>query len=328
MEQKAKTAAKGGGLKKLLKQQEVIVILLIILVSIFLSIRRPDSFPTSLNIFNVLKQASQYAVLAIGMGFVIICGNIDISVGAIIATSICTAAYVNEKLGVINPLFVLLIIFAVGALFGLVNGLLVAKAGLPAFIATMGMLSVGDGISLLLSNGTPIKYGTSWISFFGGSYVGPVPVQVIVMIVMIVLAWLFAQYTVTGRNVYAVGNNPRAAKLTGINTDGIIIMCYIICGCMCSLVGLMMMGQLKQAGPSYGSGYELDAIAASVIGGISMAGGEGNIYGVALGAILMALLRNLFVQIAVPGYWQTVVLGVVIIASVAIDCVRKKREAR
>ena len=95
-----------------------------------------------------------------------------------------------------------------------------------------------------------------------------------------------------------------------------------------ALVGLMMMGQLKQAGPSYGSGYELDAIAASVIGGISMAGGEGNIYGVALGAILMALLRNLFVQIAVPGYWQTVVLGVVIIASVAIDCVRKKREAR
>ena len=223
MEQKAKTAAKGGGLKKLLKQQEVIVILLIILVSIFLSIRRPDSFPTSLNIFNVLKQASQYAVLAIGMGFVIICGNIDISVGAIIATSICTAAYVNEKLGVINPLFVLLIIFAVGALFGLINGLLVAKAGLPAFIATMGMLSVGDGISLLLSNGTPIKYGTSWISLFGGSYVGPVPVQVIVMIVMIVLAWLFAQYTVTGRNIYAVGNNPRAAKLTGINTDGIII---------------------------------------------------------------------------------------------------------
>ena len=285
------------------------------------------SFRSMANFTQILLSASVYMLLAMGMSFAIIIDGIDLSAGSIVGLTGGIACMAMTYLNLPVPVALILGVL-VGAVCGLINGLLVAKAGLPAFIATMGMLSVGDGISLLLSNGTPIKYGTSWISLFGGSYVGPVPVQVIVMIVMIVLAWLFAQYTVTGRNIYAVGNNPRAAKLTGINTDGIIIMCYIICGCMCSLVGLMMMGQLKQAGPSYGSGYELDAIAASVIGGISMAGGEGNIYGVALGAILMALLRNLFVQIAVPGYWQTVVLGVVIIASVAIDCVRKKREAR
>ena len=319
---------KDSKLKSILKHQEIIVILLIILISIFLTFRRPDSFPTVLNIFNVLKQASQYGVLAIGMGLVIISGGIDLSVGATIATSICLAAYVNQKLGGINPLIVLLIIFATGGLIGIINGFLVAKMGLPPFIATMGMLSVGNGVALLLSNGTPIKYGESWISVLGGAYIGPVPVQVIVLVVMTFLAFLFTKYTVTGRNIYAVGNNPRAAQLTGINTERIQMLVYTICGLMCGLVGLMMMGQLKQAGPSYGSGYELDAIAASVIGGISMAGGEGNIYGVALGAILMALLKNLFVQIAVPGYWQTVVLGLVIIASVAVDSVRKKREAR
>lgn len=327
MDQSNKTI-RVAGFKKFFKHQEVIVTLLIIVIGIYLSLVRPDSFPTTLNIFNILKQASQYAVLSIGMGLVIISGGIDISVGAIIATSICLGTFVNEKAGGIDPIFVLLIIFGVGLVFGLINGVLVAKIGLPPFIATMGMLSVGDGVALLLSNGTPIKYGETWISVFGGEYVGPVPVQVIVMVVMIILAWLFTQYTVVGRNIYAVGNNPRAAKLTGINTDRIIILVYMICGLMCSLVGLMMMGQLKQAGPSYGSGYELAAIAASVIGGISMAGGEGNIFGVMLGAILMALLKNLFVQVAVPGYWQTVVLGLVIIASVAVDCIRKKREAR
>ena len=318
-----------GKMRNLLKQQVFLVILLIILISIFLCVVRPDSFPTVLNIFNILKQASQYAILAIGMGLVIISGGIDLSVGSIIACSVCLAAYVNKNVpGGIHPLLMLVIIFAVGAAFGILNGVLITKAGLPPFIATMGMLSVGEGIALLLSNGAPIKYGQSWISVFGGGYVGVVPVQVIVMIVAIFLATLFAKYTVTGRNIYAVGNNVRAAKLTGINTDKVLIQVYLICGLMCSLVGLLMLGQLKQAGPGYGSGYELDAIAAAVIGGISMVGGEGQIYGVAAGAILMALLKNLFVQIAVPGYWQTVVLGIVIIASVAIDCIRKKREAR
>ena len=148
------------------------------------------------------------------------------------------------------------------------------------------------------------------------------------MIVVVVLAWMFAKYTVLGRNIYAVGCNERAAKLSGINTENVTIFAYAVSGLMSAFVGLLMLGQLKQAGPSYGDGYELDAIAACVIGGISMTGGEGNIFGVILGATLMSLLKNLFVQVAVPGYWQTVVLGIVIIFSVAIDCCRKKREAR
>ena len=321
MNVKAKNKPGGvGKLKELLAHQEMVVVLVIILLAIYLSIVRPDSFPTTMNIFNVLRQASHYAVLAVGMGFVIITGGVDLSVGAVIACSICVATYanLNTENGV-NPFLVLLIILAVGLVFGLLNGVLVAKIGLPPFIATMGVLKIGNGIALLVSNGSPIKYGESWISVFGGSYIGSIPVSVIFMIVVVVLAWMFAKYTVLGRNIYAVGCNERAAKLSGINTENVTIFAYAVSGLMSAFVGLLMLGQLKQAGPSYG---------ACVIGGISMTGGEGNIFGVILGATLMSLLKNLFVQVAVPGYWQTVVLGIVIIFSVAIDCCRKKREAR
>lgn len=316
-------------LKKIISHQETVVVLVIIAIAIFLSCARPDSFPTTLNIFNVFRQASHYAVLAVGMGFVIITGGVDLSVGAVIACSICVGAYANLTVeGGMNPFLVLLIILIVGLAFGILNGILVAKIGLPPFIATMGVLKIGNGVALLISTGSPIKYGESWISFFGGSYLGPVPVSVIFMVIVVGLAWLFGKYTVLGRNIYAVGCNVRAAKLSGINAERVTMFVYALSGVMSACVGLLMLGQLKQAGPSYGDGYELDAIAACVIGGISMAGGEGNIFGVVLGATLMSLLKNLFVQVAVPGYWQTVVLGIVIIFSVAIDCFRKKREAR
>ncbi|MDC7289385.1 ABC transporter permease [Blautia schinkii] len=330
MQEKAKSnSGIRAKIKWLLSYQEMVVALVIIAISIYLTCVRPDSFPTTMNIFNVFRQASHYAVLAVGMGFVIITGGVDLSVGAVIACSICVATYANASAGgSLNPFLVLLIILAVGLVFGIFNGILVAQIGLPPFIATMGVLKIGNGIALLVSNGSPIKYGESWISVFGGKYIGPVPVSVIFMAVIVLLGWIFAQYTVLGRNVYAVGCNVRAAKLSGINTERVTMFVYALSGVMSACVGLLMLGQLKQAGPSYGEGYELDAIAACVIGGISMAGGEGNIFGVVLGAALMSLLKNLFVQVAVPGYWQTVVLGIVIIFSVAIDCFRKKREAR
>ena len=150
-----------------------------------------------------------------------------------IACSICVATYanLNTENGV-NPFLVLLIILVVGLAFGLLNGVLVAKIGLPPFIATMGVLKIGNGIALLVSNGSPIKYGESWISVFGGSYIGSIPVSVIFMIVVVVLAWMFAKYTVLGRNIYAVGCNERAAKLSGINTENVTIFAYAVSGLM------------------------------------------------------------------------------------------------
>jgi ribose transport system permease protein len=211
---------------------------------------------------------------------------------------------------------------------GIINGLLISKMGIPPFIVTLGMLSIGNGAALLISNGNPIRYKPTWVSVFGGGYIGLMPVTILVMVVVLAAGYIFANYTQTGRNIYAVGNSQRAAKLSGIFVDRVIITVYAITGLLSGLCGLILVGQMDSGDPSFGKGYELDVIAASVIGGISMAGGEGNIPGVLLGALLMGILKNMFIQLAVSGYWQTIILGLVIVGAVAIDCIRKKKASQ
>jgi ribose transport system permease protein len=310
----------------LLARPEAMVALVLLLLSILLVILRPLSFPTPRNIFNILRQSSLVAILAVGMGMVIITGGIDLSVGAVIAFTACMSMAFFRAFAV-PPVVVLLLALGGGLFMGIINGLLVSKAGIPPFIATLGMLSVGNGAALVISNGNPIKYEASWVSVFGGGYIGLMPVTVLVMVVVLIAGHIFANYTQTGRNIYAVGNSQRAAKLSGIFVDRVIITVYAITGSLAGLCGLILVGQMDSGDPSFGKGYELDVIAAAVIGGISMTGGEGNIWGVLLGALLMGVLKNLFIQLAVSGYWQTIVLGLVIVGAVAVDSIRKKRAA-
>lgn len=311
----------------LMVRPEITVLLALIILCVLMVIVRPETFPTVQNVFNILRQSSLIAILAVGMGLVIITAGIDLSVGSVIAFSACFGAYIF-KMTEAAPIIVLLLILAAGAGCGLVNGMFVAKAGIPAFIATLGMMSIAKGGALLMTNGSPISYPEEWISVFGGGYIGVVPVTVLVMVAVVILGFLFANNTLTGRNVYAVGNSPRAAKLSGISVDKIIILVYTITGFFAGLCGLILIGQMNSADPSFGSGYELDVIAAAVIGGISLAGGEGNVLGVVIGAALMAVLKNMFVLLAVSGYWQTIIIGCVIIGAVALDSIRKKRAAR
>jgi ribose transport system permease protein len=309
---------------EILMRSETMVALTIVLLYLLLSILRPATFPTVRNIFNICRQSSLVAILAVGMGLVIVTGGIDLSVGAVIALSACLGAWSFRELGA-SPMVVLLLILGIGAVVGFLNGLLIAKLGIPPFIVTLGMLSVCNGAALLISKGAPIRYTPSWISAFGGAYIGPMPVSVLVMLCVVLAGFVFANMTLAGRNVYAVGNSQRSAKLSGIFVDRIIITVYVIIGVLSGLCGLLLVGQMNSADPSFGKGYELDVIAATVIGGISMTGGEGNIVGVLLGALLMGLLKNMFVQLAVSGYWQTIILGVVIIGAVMIDSIRKKK---
>jgi len=262
------------------------------------------------------------------MGLIIITGGIDLSVGSTIAFAASLACFVNKESGGILPIFVLLIVLGMGTGVGTANGLLIAKVGVPPFIATLGMLSLGKGFALLITNGSPISYEPTWISKLGGGYINAMPVSVIVTAVVVIVGFVFANNTLKGRNIYAVGNSIRAAKLSGIRVDRIIILVYAITGFLSGLCGLLLIGLMNSADPSFGSGYELQVIAAAVIGGISMTGGEGNILGTAAGAALMGVLKNMFVQLAVSGYWQTIILGCVIIGAVAIDSIRKKRATR
>lgn len=318
---------KNNQLRAFLGRQEVVVALVLAALCIFLAIIRPATFPTVINIFNILRQSSLYAILAIGMALVIITTGIDLSIGSLIAFSACFGAWLAQRTGA-PAIIVLLAILAAGAAAGFVNGALVAKAGIPPFIVTLGMMSVAKGAALLISNGSPIRYSATWLSKLGGGYIGPVPIAVLVMAAVVIFGVVFANNTLTGRNIYVIGNSARAAKLSGIHVDRTTILVYVINGLLCGVCAVLLIGQMNSADPSFGSGYEMDAIAASVIGGISMSGGEGRIGGTVVGALLMAVLKNMFVLLAVSGYWQTIILGIVIVFSVAIDCVRKKNQAR
>lgn len=308
--------------KAFFNKPEINVLLGLIALCIFLTIASPY-FLTPRNLINILRQFSLIAILAVGEGLIIITGGIDLSVGNAVGFTACFGAWLAKSAGA-SPLIVLIAILGIGAVVGLSNGLLVTKVGVPPFIATLGMMSIAKGLSLLMTSGVPISYDETWISVFGGGAVGPIPVTVIVMIVIVVLGILFSKNTALGKNIYAVGNNEKAAKLSGIRTSRIQIMVFTITGVLAGVCGLILLGQMNGADAFYGMGYELDVIAAAVIGGISLSGGEGNIAGIIVGAALMGVLKNAFVLLAVPGYWQTVAIGVVTILAVAIDTLRKR----
>jgi len=280
-------------------------------------------FLTVRNILNILRQFSLIAILAVGEGLIIITAGIDLSVGALVGMTACTGAWV--ALAGAPPSLTLLVVLGSGTLAGLANGLLVTRVGIAPFIATLGMMSVARGVSLLITLGSPIHYDTTWISVFGGGHIGVVPVSVIVMLVIVAVGWILATRTVLGKNVYAVGNSEKAAKLSGIRVETTKTAVFTVTGLLTGVCGLILMGQLEGADAFYGNGYELDVIAAAVIGGISLAGGEGNLLGIMVGAALMGVLKNAFVLLAVPGYWQTVAVGLVIIGAVSIDSLRKRR---
>lgn len=306
-----------------LGKPEISVTFALLVLCVFMTFTSPY-FLTFKNIVNILRQFSLIAILAIGEGLIIITGGIDLSVGTVVGLSACMGAWV-AKMGV-SPLLTLVVILITGSVIGLMNGLLVTKVGITPFIATLGMMSIAKGFSLLITMGVPIHYDNTWISVFGGGHIGIVPVSVIVMVVLVTIGVVFANNTVTGRNIYAVGNSAKAAKLSGIRVERIKILTFIISGFLAAVCGLILMGQLEGSDAFYGNGYEIDVIAAAVIGGISMAGGEGNLIGIVVGAALMGILKNAFVLLAVPGYWQTVAVGVVIIGAVSIDSLRRKEE--
>ena len=309
-------------IRDLFKKPEVNVFIALLVIGLGLSIASPYFF-TVRNVLNVVRQSSLIAILALGEAMIIITGGIDLSLGSLVGLAAVLGAWV-ARAGA-SPLVTLIVMLGIGGIVGIINGLLITKVGLPPFIATLGMMSIVKGFALLVTMGVPIHYGDTWLSFFGGGQIGPVPFSVIIMVIMVAIIAFFVKKTTTGRDVYAIGNNEVAAKLSGIRVDRVKILVYTITGLLSGLCGLILMGQLSGSDAFYGNGYELDVIAAAVIGGISMTGGEGNMIGVVIGAALMALLKNGFVLLAVPGYWQTVTVGFVIIAAVSLDSLRRKK---
>ena len=301
------------------------VIFLVLLMGILSYVSQPDFFLSERNLGNIFRQNSFYAMLALGQFIVIVTAGIDLSVGSVMALAAMTAAVLADA-GAFWPV-VFIAPFVVGLGVGTINGIGLTKLHMPhPFIMTLGMLFIARGATNLISGGVPISGLPPEVRFLGADNIPgtQVPVSLVVIIVTYAIAWLFLQHGRRGRHIYAVGGNPEAARVSGVNLDRTLILAYALCGLLAGFAGLLIAGRTNSGFPAAGTGDELYAIAAVIIGGASFFGGRGTVLGVFAGVLVIGMLRNLLNLNAVPSFWQQVAIGVVIIAVVAFDVFRRR----
>ncbi|MBN3906842.1 MAG: ribose ABC transporter permease [Nostoc sp. NMS1] len=294
---------------------------ILVIICILFAFLSPN-FLTGGNIVNILRQASINIVLATGMTFVILTGGIDLSVGSILAVSAVVGLLVS-LLPALSWAAVPAALLA-GLLLGLVNGALITFLDVPPFIVTLGSLTALRGVAFLIAKGTTLINRDINFAWVGNSYIGPLPWLVIIALLTVIASWFVLRQTVLGVQIYAVGGNERAARLTGIKVNRVLLFVYGISGLLAGLGGIMSASRLYSASGILGQGYELDAIAAVILGGTSFTGGIGTIGGTLLGALIIAILNNGLTLLNLSYFWQLVVKGLVIILAVMIDRLRRR----
>ncbi|MGE4465231.1 ABC transporter permease [Sphaerochaeta sp.] len=304
--------------KQLLKNNGILLVFFLIIMG--LSIMSPY-FLTVTNILNIIRQTSIYGIIAVGMTFVILTGGIDLSVGSILALSGAVAAGMMKNNDV-APLIAALVAIMVGGGIGLVNGLLITFGKIAPFVVTLGMVTIARGLTLIYTGGYPISGFTDGYRQLGGGYVLGIPIPVIIFLATVALAWFILNHTRLGRYTYAIGGNEETVKLSGINVRFYKSMAYVIVGIMSSLSALILTARLNSAEAVAGQGYELDVIAAVVIGGTSLSGGRGSIIGTLIGALLIGTINNGMNLLGISPYFQQVVKGALIIGAVILDRLR------
>jgi len=293
-----------------------ICILLSVLTPVFLSVN---------NIINVIRQVSINGILAAGMTMVIISGGIDLSVGSVAAICGAIVAGTQLKLGLAPAM---LLSVATGALLGLINGLVITKGKVAPFVATLGMTTVARGLTLIYTGGRPIYNLTDAFRVLGAGYVGPIPVPVLILALVIAVVHFVMSSTVFGREVYALGGNEEAARYSGINVERRRMLVYISMGLLSAVTGIVLTSRLGSADPTAGVGFETDAIAAVVIGGTSMSGGEGSVIGSLIGALIIGVMNNGLNLLNVSPYYQQIFKGLIVVLAVLMDSAsRRKRQA-
>ncbi|MBQ9015035.1 MAG: ABC transporter permease [Firmicutes bacterium] len=297
----------------------------LVLLSIALSFVS-SSFLTLDNWMNILRQASINSCVALGMLMVLLTGGIDLSVGPMVALTSCTMGVMMMN-GITNPLILILAALAVGICCGGINGLLFTKLKLPhPFVSTMGSRMVYRGLALLITGSAPIAGFSKAITFAGSANIGFFPVCFLLVIIIFVIAGIFLGQTPLGRKIYSVGGNKEAARLSGINVFGTLNFVYIMSGVMCAIAGIIMVGRVGTATPLAGETFDMDDIAACVIGGASFLGGKGTVQGTLIGAVLIAIIRNGLNLLGAQTDMQYIVIGCVIILAVLVDVIRGNAE--
>ena len=312
-------------------RQKLLAFASLLVLMIFFTAASPNFLQTD-NMVAILQATAVNGVLAVACTFVIITSGIDLSVGTLMTFCSVMAGVVLTYWGLPLPLGILAAI-AAGALCGFVSGVLIAKLKIPPFIATLGMMMLLKGLSLVISGTKPIYFNDtpdfpvisqeSLIGYFFPAL--PIPNAVLILFVVAVLASVVLNRTVLGRYTFALGSNEEAVRLSGVNVDFWKIVVYSVSGGICGIAGLLIASRLNSAQPALGQGYELDAIAAVVIGGTSLSGGTGTILGTIIGAFIMSVLTNGLRIMSVAQEWQTVVTGVIIILAVYADILRRRK---
>ena len=287
-----------------------------------LTIAKP-AFTDFTNLMNVARAFSAYAIAGLGVSMVIMLGGIDISICAIYGLAgVVSALAIKGGIPTV-PAILLGILSGVGC--GVVNGLLVVYCKLPPYIATLGTQQIFRGICYITTRGYPISGLGEKYLWLGQSYFLGIPMAVYAMVIIVILFSIFRNMTTTGRRIFAMGGNEEATRISGINTTRLKILCFVLSGVTAAFAGIMNASKLGVSQPTAGTGFEMDAIASVVIGGSSLSGGEGTVTGTIIGAAIIGVLRNALVLLSVDSYFQTLIIGTVIIVAVSIDQIRKSR---
>lgn len=281
-----------------------------------------SSFLTVTNIFNILKQNAVYGVLAVGMTFVIVTSGIDLSVGAIVAMSACFATKLAQEGSGVPVIAAIAVGVLAGIVCGAFSGFFIAYANIPAFIATLATCTIVRGIVFVFTDGRPITGVSDAYKYMGRVSWGPVPVMVVIYLMFLLAGTFLLKYTKYGRHVFAVGGNKRAALVSGVNVKFTEFLVYVISGFCAAFAGLLLSSRIQTGQPAGGEGYELDAITAAVIGGASLSGGKGSVFGSFIGILVVGILTNGLDLLNVSSYYQQIIKGAIILLAVLAD--RKK----
>ena len=318
MSSQVKQQPKNIDLKEfLIKYKSLVGLLVLIIIVTILS----PSFLSTKNIFNILRQTSVNGIIAAGMTFVILTGGIDLSVGSILAISgaVCASLLASGQ----NIIIAVLAALIIGAMVEFLNGFIITKGKLQPFIATLATMTILRGLTLVYTDGKPITLGSGDLAIkfgqIGGGKIFGIPTPALIMILVFAICTFVLKNTQMGRYTYALGSNEEATKLSGLNTDKIKIAVYTISGILASVAGIIITSRLFSAQPTAGDGYELDAIAAVVLGGTSLNGGKGKITGTIIGALIIGVLSNALNILDVSSYYQMMVKGAVILVAVLLD---------
>jgi ribose/xylose/arabinose/galactoside ABC-type transport system permease subunit len=292
------------------------LVLALVGVSGLLGALRPQ-FLNAGNLINVARQISLNGILAVGVTYVLLTGGVDLSLGSIVALAgVVAASFAISG----DPSFVLPAIMgiAVGAGCGMVNGLVITRGCIAPFIVTLGMMTVARGLALVISGGKPVSGLSKNFTNLGGDFLG-LPIPIVILLAVVGGSWVFLAQTRLGRYVYAVGGNEQAARAAGLNVAGIKVLAYTVCGALAGVAGVVLAARITTGQPNAGVAYELDAIAAAVIGGTSLSGGVGGVGGTLLGALLMGVINNGLDLLNVSSYYQQIVKGLIIVGAVWMD---------